>query len=236
MDNSKCLKWINVVAFIFLLAASFVFSRGNMFQTGNSPLFLPAPYTFSIWLLIYVLLGIWVLLPFFRPAQSDYEAVGYWFAITLLLAGMSILVPVNFSAFFIVGALISAIIVYVRIRDDSKSTSFSKLTFSLLLGWLSVATIANISVVLKNLGITQILGLGEVAWTIIMLGIGAALAIIVAIKEEDNIYPLVFVWGFIGIAVQNKAIPAVVRMALLVSFILLIAVAYNWYSKKIKNS
>ncbi len=228
------LKIINLVSFIFLLVASFIFNRTNMFMTStNTPLFMPAPYAFGIWGLIYLLLFIWVAGQFFaRPSREViYEKIGYWFAISMVFTGLTILVPVRWSALFIVKALIATIILYQIIdREDTRPVLF-RVPISFLLAWLSVATIVNISLVLKDFGVTQIAGLGEVAWTIILLVLGTLLASYFTFKKKDIIYSLVFIWGYIGIAVQNKAIQLIVIAAVIGVVILVGAILYTLFKK-----
>jgi hypothetical protein len=81
-------------------------------------------------------------------------------------------------------------------------------------GWLSVATIANSAAALNVLGWDG-WGLSPVAWTLIMLGAGTAVAWEVGRRvNHDNIYRAVFVWAFVAIFVAQQAYPAVAWSAL----------------------
>lgn len=75
--------------------------------------------------------------------------------------------------------------------------------FSVYLGWISVATIANISYYLVELG-WEGFGLSDQIWTIIMLIVSAGLAIWFRYQQNDLAFPLVFVWAIIGIGVANQ--------------------------------
>ena len=82
---------------------------------------------------------------------------------------------------FILGTLM---IVYSIIQHSRMTTWFMRLPISLYLGWISVATIVNVFVVFQANGIQHLLGLNELAWTIIMLLVGAALGIMFTLKTE----------------------------------------------------
>lgn len=238
MNQTKSLKWVNLASFIFLLGVSLRFARmGNMFNTEEiMPYFMPASYAFSIWLLIYALLGLWVAWGFFATSEVQvmYESVGYWFALCMILTGLTLIVPTIWSPLFIIGALITSLIVYIKISTSEVSLSF-RVPFSFLSAWLSVATIANISLVLKMIGITEPLGISEIGWTILLLAFSAILAIVVTIYRVDRIYSLVFIWGYIAIAIQNSGTPSIVRMCLMMCVVLLAAIAYTLYPFKIQD-
>ena len=225
---------VNLIAFIFLLGASVVFSRdGNTLNDGQiMPIFMPAGYAFSIWSLIYLLLGIWIIKGV-NPSENEqkmYKNVGYWLAAALVFSALTIIVPLEWTVGMILLALVTALVAYQKV-DKSASNRIYRIPYSLLVGWLSVATIVNISLVLKSKGITEIFGIGEVGWAIIMLAVGAILAIFFSVSKDDNLYPLVFVWGYIAIAVRNAEIPSIVRMALIASGLLIVLVTYNLVSQ-----
>lgn len=100
-----------------------------------------------------------------------------------------------------IGLLLTLIVLYLTLKKEEPSF-WEMVPFSVYLGWISVATIANISYYLKSIGWDGF-GLSDVAWTIIMLVVAAILAIAFARKNEDPVYPLVFVWALIGIGVKN---------------------------------
>lgn len=90
-----------------------------------------------------------------------------------------------------------------RVVRTRAKTFFDLLPFSVYLGWISVATIANISYYLVELG-WEGFGLSDQIWTIIMLIVSAGLAIWFRYQQNDLAFPLVFVWAIIGIGVANQ--------------------------------
>ncbi|MGD6844807.1 tryptophan-rich sensory protein [Bacillus infantis] len=170
-------------------------------------MFTPAGYVFSIWGLIYILLGIWVLREFPQDRRDLplYENTSLLFILTCLLNSAWIFAwHYEFflvSVLLLTGLLLTLIFLYVRLQAASPSF-FDRLPFSVYLGWVSVAVVANFSYYLVYISWDGF-GLPDAAWTIIMLCVASALAIVFRIKNSDRIYPLVFVWAFIGIAVRN---------------------------------
>jgi hypothetical protein len=77
------------------------------------------------------------------------------------------------------------------------------LPFSIYPGWISVATIVNVSVVLEKNNWDGF-GLSDTTWAVIMLCVGVLLAVIVSFPHRDSIYPLVFVWAFTAIALEHR--------------------------------
>jgi hypothetical protein len=83
-----------------------------------------------------------------------------------------------------------------------------RVPFSVYLGWITVATIANATQLLYSLG-WRGGAIGPEAWTVIMLAIAVVVAWVVAITRRDVAYLLVLVWAFIGIATKHAGAPLV---------------------------
>ncbi len=79
----------------------------------------------------------------------------------------------------------------------------------LYLGWVSVATIANISAALYAAGWSG-WGIRPAWWSVIVLLVGAILAFLGLVLEGDGVFAGVFVWAFAGIAVATPS--SLVRM------------------------
>ncbi len=230
MSKQRKYVVINIIAFIFLIGTSVIFARsGNTLNDGSvNPLFMPAGYAFSIWSLIYILLAVWILKGV-NPTASEqlmYENVGYWLAASMIFSGLTISVPLEYTVVMIVLALITAIVAYLRV-DESEVSKLYRIPFSFLVGWLSVATIVNISLFLKSQGITELLGINEIGWTILMLAIGGILALLFSSRQQDYIYPLVFIWAYIAIAVKRTDVPSIQYMAVITSLVLGAWIVYN---------
>jgi len=191
---------------------------------GFKVLFVPAAYVFSIWGLIYLGLlafAIYQLLPGPR-ADPRLRRVGYWFALSCVLNCLWIVLwhYLLFPATLVVmlALLGTLIVIYQRLAIGTPAAParaarwLVALPFSIYLGWISVATIANAADVLNYLGYDGA-PLGPQAWAVIMLVAGLLLAALMAFRRGDLAYGLVVVWAFAGIGVQQSATPLVANAA-----------------------
>ena len=229
MKDEKILSAINLLSFGFLMYASYLFTTNqSAFNKDLNPVFNPAPYTFSIWMLIYLALLIWIIKGFFAKYKIKlmYLKVSLYFALCMVLNGVAILVPTTLSMIIIIGALASSVIVYDIVDNLNIATRY-RVPFSLLTGWLSVATIVNISKFLRNMGFTSIFWIDEIGWTNILLVLGAVLAILFTITRNDILYPLTFVWGYIGILVQNKDIKWILYTSIAMVIVIIAGIIYG---------
>ncbi|HUV16548.1 MAG TPA: hypothetical protein VMW28_08320 [Pelolinea sp.] len=188
-----------------------------------SILFVPAGYVFSIWGLIYI--GM-ILFTAYQALNSQREnslidkiAPAYWIAnmannVWLFLWHWEFF-PLTLIAMLTI--LVSLISLYRQFdKTDSPLTPSEvwlvKIPFSIYLGWISVATIANISQVLFFTGWNGF-GLSPEIWTVIMLAVGAGLGILMLLRERDFAYSAVLIWAFIGIAAKQADNPIIVYSA-----------------------
>ena len=185
--------------------------------------FVPAGYVFSIWGLIYLaLIGFAVYQAL--PAQREnprLRRIGYLFALSCV-ANVAWLFLWHYEIFSLtlvamLTLLLSLIAIYLRLgigrtRVSTTETLFVRVPFSIYLGWITVATIANATSLLDYLNWGG-WGLSPEVWAVIMLVAGAAIASAVALTRGDVAYMLVIVWAFVGIAVKHAGTPVVATAA-----------------------
>jgi hypothetical protein len=87
-----------------------------------------------------------------------------------------------------------------------------RVAFSIYLGWITVATVANATSLLYELGWGG-WGISPEAWAAIMLVVAAGLAVAMSVRHGDVAYVAVIVWALIGIAVKHAGTPAVSGVA-----------------------
>lgn len=170
-------------------------------------LFTPAGYVFSIWSVIYILLAAWIIAFWVRWKKGELPSYKVTLFFTLSAAFNIIWLLLWHYEFFawtivvMIGYLISLIALYLQYSNEDQSWT-RRLPISVNMGWISVATIANISYVLTfyNWGGW---GLSDQLWTVIMLTVGTALALHIRFHHYDIPFALVFIWAFIGIAVKH---------------------------------
>lgn len=165
--------------------------------------FTPAGYVFSIWGLIYLGILLFSYYQIKNPASIS-NKTRYFFILSSFLNAAWIFAwhyeMVFLSVIIIVLLLVSLIIVY---RETIHSNKIFQIRFpiSLYLGWISVATIANTTVLLHTLNFnTQ--NINPETWTAIMIGVASLLGITMLIRHRDYIFNLVIIWAIIGIFVK----------------------------------
>jgi translocator protein len=226
MKKRTLWAWINVVAVVATIAINGLANALplNGLTTGEisdrfDVYFVPAGYVFSIWGVIYLGLIAFALYQVL-PGQRDnprLERLGPWFVLSCV-ANIAWLFLWHYEIFpltlvAMVALLVSLIGVYLRLgmgRDDVPTAEqwLVRLPFSIYLGWVSVATIANVTSLLDYLGWNG-WGISEIVWTIVMLVVGCVLTTLVSLSRRDVAYALVIVWAFLGIAVKHRGTPAV---------------------------
>lgn len=189
-------------------------------QTGEisdsfNVLFVPAGYVFSIWGLIYLFLLAYTVYQAL-PAQREnprLQRSGWLVALSSVFNGVWIffwhygLYELSLATMF--ALLVTLLAVYLRLDiGRARFSAVERLTvaapFSIYLGWITVATIANITAVLSYLGFTGG-GISPLAWTLILLAAGVLIAAAMAFTRRDAAYLLVLVWAFAGISVRWQA-------------------------------
>jgi benzodiazapine receptor len=195
--------------------------------------FVPAGYVFAVWGVIYLaLLGFTVfqLLPAQRESRR-LERIGWWFAVGCLANAAWIffwhhrIFPVTLV--LMLTLLVSLLAIYLRLGIGRTAVSRTEkwlvdVPFSIYLGWITVATVANVTDVLYYLGWNGA-PLSPQVWAVIMLVVGTVLATVMSLTRRDVAYVLVIVWAFVGIAVKQAATPLVAWAAWVLAAVALLA-------------
>ncbi len=198
--------------------------------------FTPANYAFAIWGIIYLLLlaySIYQVLPSQRE-NPDARRIGWLYVLSCVLNCLWITLfqydQILVSLIVIVGLLLSLIGIYLRLNVGRASVSAADrwllhLPFSVYLGWLSVATIANVAVlgVAQNWG--DLFGIAAPNWAAIMLGVATVVGLLMAITRRDVGYIAVFVWAFLAIINKQSDVQVVATTALIAVIVLLVGLA-----------
>ena len=192
-------------------------------------LFTPAGYVFSIWSIIYIGLiafGIYQALPSQRN-NPRIERMGWWFVIANLFNSAWIFawhyLQFGLSVVLMLGLLVSLLVIYERIgrRAASRVETWTvNVPFSIYLGWITVATVANIASLLISLGWN---GFGIPAvLTVVMIGVATLLGVLMILLKREIAYPLVLIWAFAGIAAVRADVPVVEIGAIVAAALLLL--------------
>jgi hypothetical protein len=81
---------------------------------------------------------------------------------------------------------------------------FLKIPFGVYFGWITVATIANITTFLVSIG-WQGFGLADSVWMIIVLFVGLVIAVARTWHDRNLAYGLVPVWAYYGIWLKHTS-------------------------------
>lgn len=184
---------------------------------------IPAGYVFAIWGVIYLLLGAFTIdqaRPS-RAADPTLRRLGWLPALTGILNSVWVLL-FQYEVFVLtVPVMIALLVTLIRInaitfadraRLDGAWSWTVRIPFSVYLGWITVATIANIAQTLDALGFDGF-GIRSEALASIVLLIGLALAWTFVWRFADIAYGLVIVWAYAGIVVKEAQTPLVPLVA-----------------------
>ena len=199
--------------------------------------FVPAGYVFAIWGIIYI--G-WIafIIYQFRASQKEsprLRRLGYLFALSNLANaawlfswhynyfGLSVIIMLT-----LLGLLIAS---YLRLDVNRTSVSPAErwsvdIPFSVYLGWITVATVANVTDLLYLIEWSGF-GIAPQVWAVIMIVVASAVGFLMTLTRRDAAYLFVLVWSFIGIAVKQAATANVATTAWIAAGLMLVAVVYS---------
>jgi len=181
--------------------------------------FVPAGYVFAIWGVIYlglIAFAVFQALPTQRE-NPRLQATGWWIALGGLANGVWIFLW-HFESFaltvvVVLVLLATLIVTYLRLgigrtAVPAAETWAVRVPFSIYLGWITVATVANVTSLLDDLNWDGFEIAPEI-WMGLVLVAVVAIATMMAFTRRDVAYALVILWALAGVAVKHAAVPAV---------------------------
>ncbi len=228
MDNKTLKLFVgsNIISVIFALTLNFLAVLLPINNKTTQELsefypnfFVPAGFTFSIWGIIYILMIAFMCYQGFqyyknnKATNSIITNIGPWFFISGLANGFWIL------AWHYEYVLLSVVIMLIILYSLYKMYSIVQNTrphglwdnvfiltlSSVYLGWISVATIANVTALLVSIGWNG-WSVSEPMWASIMIIIATLLGIIAVFSKQDIPYALVIIWALWGIYSKQSII------------------------------
>jgi hypothetical protein len=212
-------QWVNVLAVVATIVINGLANALplNGLTTGEisdrfQVYFVPAGYVFSIWGVIYLALigfAVYQLLPAQRE-NPRLARVGYLFAASCV-ANIAWLFLWHYEQFELtlvamVALLILLIAIYLHLGIGRTAPAAERwlvhVPFSIYLGWITVATVANVTSLLDYLNWGG-WGISPQVWAVIMLVVAGAIAAGVSFTRGDVAYMLVILWAFAGIGVKQ---------------------------------
>jgi len=264
--NNKFLQLLQIGNIIAVIITIIVNGLANLLPIGgkntaelsdNIPnLFVPAGITFAIWGIIYVLIilfAIYLAKDLFKKEKTVtpfIEKISYFFILASLANIIWIFLwhyeQVLLSLLAMLVLFVSLLFIYLRLNIGIEKVSLGEKLFvhipiSVYIGWITVATIANVTAVLVTIGWDGF-GVSEEIWAMLVIIIAAIITILILIKRKDYAYSAVIVWALIGIYLKRSVVDPIYGLqtqiaytALLGVIIILILsaiIGYLQYSKK----
>ncbi|MBP6866373.1 MAG: tryptophan-rich sensory protein [Candidatus Pacebacteria bacterium] len=216
------IKILTAVTYVTMVAVNFL-ANGlpiNGRSTGDISdaypnIFAPAGPAFSIWGLIYILLGAYVIYQFVKKGQKTEDLIQKInpLFIATSLANIAWIFAWHYD-FIGLSVLIMAtlLVLLIKIADILRAEQFTSLTkiliwapFSVYFGWITVASIANITVFLVGIGWNGF-GIADFVWMSIILLVGAFIGILRMLKDKNIAYGMVLIWAYSWILFKHMSV------------------------------
>jgi len=167
-------------------------------------LFVPSGLTFSIWGVIYIMIIIYCVVQFTGSDKEVISNISWLFGISCILNALWIVFwhysKIPLSLLVMLGILITLIYINISIRNST--FGIIKASFGIYLGWICIATIANVTALLVNLNWNGF-NISEEIWTMIMIFAGTMIVAITIYQLKNPFIGLSVIWAFIGIAIKR---------------------------------
>lgn len=216
---------LNLLAFLTTLTVNYLANALplNGKDTGTVSdqypnLFTPAPLTFSIWGVIYLGLTafvVWQLSAISdrtgaRPASVAVRTLGGLFIANCLLNAGWIFAfhfdRIGLSVVIILGMLwtLTAITrrVFRALPNSTANRWLLRAPFGIYLGWISIATIADITAFLVHLRWDGF-GIWPLFWLLLVFFTGTAIAVAAVWMDNNVFYGFAVTWAFAGIVLRH---------------------------------
>ena len=236
----KILAILNLTIFIGMLYLNYLGGIGelNGVSTGEVSgiypnLFTPAGLTFAIWSVVYLFNFAFVIYQLRKSFGSERyfnNNMNIGFLLICVTNAAWLLAwhhsALGYSMVLMIVLLGLLIYTYQQSRTSSITWDYfmEYVTFSIYLGWISVATIANATIYLTQNGVS-INGEIPAVITIIVIGVALLLAFYFLFREDNLWYPLVILWASYGIysarAVDAAAGADLVKLGAIAAMVIL---------------
>lgn len=200
--------------------------------------FTPAGYVFAVWGVIYLGLAAFAVYHSL-PSQREnprMRAVGWPFIVSNLanagwiFAWHYFQVPLSWVLMLVV--LASLLTIYVRLGTGIKPVSRREMwlvnvPFSIYTAWITVATIANTTVLLQSLGWEGTPLSGQL-WSALVIVVGAAITGYVVYTRRDIAFAAVVIWAYVGIVVKYTGVTLVMATAGVMAAAVAVVLIAGW--------
>ena len=232
----KKVKLLAVLNFIFFVIAFAVSNLSQLKIFGGvtnatisnkyDTVFTPAGVTFAIWGVIYLSLFGFTIYHLIKAYQDDLNAeasvailkIGNLFIINNIATTFWVFAftyeYLLLSMLLIIIQLITLLMIFIKLnlwdtQQSFKNKLFTQFPLSIYFAWLCVATVANISLYLVSVGVTNLFGVTEVQWATALICVVTLITLFIIGKKKNFYFGLVVIWALYGIQMKRTAIDPV---------------------------
>lgn len=217
MKNQTLTKFLVLLTFVVMVGANALANilPINGITTGaisdSYPnLFAPAGYTFAIWGLIYLALAFAVVRLLFQK-DPHFEFVSRWFILSNLANTAWIfgwhyrMIPLTTLLIIVVLYAILKIVFRLNPGENRLAGISQRLPYEIYGGWLLVATVANVTTLLVDVGFTGF-GISEVFWMLMILAVAWVIVSATVIRVKSYGIGFVLIWAYGGIFSKHTSV------------------------------
>lgn len=164
-------------------------------------IFAPFNVSYVIWIGVYMLLGYWLVMNLKKTTMKQtvlFSSICIMQALAIVVWHHELYIVSIVSTFILVLYLLKLYKTY-PLSNNSLS---GRIPFSIYFAWITFSLMTNISLTLTSYQWNGF-GLSNPLWAVISLTLGAAIALHIRFHYFDIIYPSVFIWSYIGVALHN---------------------------------
>lgn len=155
------------------------------------------------------------------------QSIGWAFAVSSFLNACWILAwhyeLVPLSVLIMLGLL--ATLLYIGWVIHPLPLGWTKAAFGIYLGWICIATIANITALLVDINWSG-WGITAEIWTIIMIAAGMILTTIALVRFQNPFVGLAVIWAFIGIVLKRAGDNTLIGTSALIAIGIMVVVTF----------
>ncbi|NLB38299.1 MAG: tryptophan-rich sensory protein [Clostridiales bacterium] len=218
--NTRMKAILNVLFFLATVAVNALGATGGINGLSQKvvsdrydTLITPAPFAFSIWGVLYVLLLATLL---FLLIRHKTESVGrvvdqisplFWVSSVMNIAWIVAFSyeQIGLSTVLILGLAVSLALINLRLKSASgMAARLGGLTFGLYNGWLLIATFVNVAAWLVKAGWDGF-GLAPATWTLIILVLALVGTLVIQFSLRNAALTLPIAWAYYGIFSRHSA-------------------------------
>lgn len=253
LNRSFFFQVLNIVAFILTVIVNILAGSTNLLNGVTSgeiselypTLVTPAGFTFSIWGLIYILLLLFIIYQALSKNRNKpfLSQIGLLFALSSICNVSWLFLwhyeMVTYSLVPMFALLTTLLVAYLRLgigrgTATIKEIVYVHLPFSVYLGWISIATIANVSVALTAVGWNG-LGIEPSTWAVVIICIALLLSLAMLSTRKDIAYGFVVVWALAGILTKQSENESIILASEIGLALLLVAIGVTVLGSKLKR-